>query len=199
MSEKVRKPILLIDMDGVIANYYARFLELWTAEFPDRKVLRPDELTSMYFEECYPEDYMVDIRRITCDIGFFETLPEIAGASGILNKILDEGKFEPFLCSTPDSSSVNHVCTSEKMRWVEGILGKRWLKRTILTHDKTLVAGDFLIDDKPDIKGINPTPTWEHVVFTHNYNKHLKNHRIDNWDNWAEVESLLLGHFYRNQ
>src|SRR4051812_13845937 len=55
-------PILLIDMDGVIADYYGYFCQVWAAKFPDRKVLSPEELTHMYFENCYDPEYTKDIR-----------------------------------------------------------------------------------------------------------------------------------------
>lgn len=37
--------------------------------------------------------------------------------------------------------------------WVEKHLGHDFLEQVILTRDKTLVTGDILIDDKPDILG----------------------------------------------
>jgi 5'-nucleotidase len=196
---KNHKPILLVDMDGVAANYYAKFVEIWKAKYPERVVLEPEELTSMYFESTYPKEYEADIRAITTDIGFFEALPVMEGAAEALNKILDNGDFDPYLCSTPDSHSVDHCCPSEKMRWTEIILGKRWLKRLILTHDKTLIHGDYLIDDKPDITGVNPHPSWQQVYFTHAYNKDKFGIRLDSWAKWPKLEQPLLDHFYRDE
>lgn len=37
--------------------------------------------------------------------------------------------------------------------WVERHLGPEFLDKVILTRDKTIVSGDILIDDKPDILG----------------------------------------------
>lgn len=37
--------------------------------------------------------------------------------------------------------------------WVEKHLGQEFLEQVILTRDKTLITGDILIDDKPDIQG----------------------------------------------
>ncbi len=190
------KPILLVDMDGVIANYYDYFSQLWAINHPNRPLLKPEELTHMYFEKCYPEEHISDIRHLTTRIGFFENLPEIEGAAKTLNKIMDEGKFHVFLCSTPDSDSEDLSCSSEKMRWIERVLGKRWLKKVILAHDKTLAFGNFLIDDKPDITGVNPYPEWEHVVFTHNYNKDLAGPRLDSWAHWDQLEPQLLKQWY---
>jgi len=52
--------------------------------------------------------------------------------------------------------------------------------------DKTLIIGDILIDDKPEIKGIS-TPNWEHIIFDQPYNKNITNKKRINWDNFKEV------------
>jgi 5'-nucleotidase len=190
-----RKPILLIDMDGVIADYYGQFVRIWRMRHPGRMIVPAENLKGMYLEDSYPAQYENDIRRVNCSVGFFEGMLPIKGAIAALNRILDEGEFDVFLCSTPDTGSFNHSCPSEKVRWVELLLGKRWLKRIILTHDKTMVVGDFLIDDKPDIKGIF-NPAWKQIVFTHAYNKHLTDHpRLDDWSEWETLKHNLLAEF----
>lgn len=190
-----RKPILLVDMDGVIADYYGHFVRIWSMRHPGRMVVHPDDLKGMYLEDSYPPQYENDIRSINCSAGFFEGMMPIRFAPETLNWILDEGRFDVFLCSTPDTGSFNHGCSSEKVRWVELVLGKRWLKRIILTHDKTLVFGDYLIDDKPDIKGVG-VPKWKHIVFTHSYNKHLTDtHRLNDWSEWESLEQTLLAEY----
>lgn len=45
------------------------------------------------------------------------------------------------------------VCVFFQYAWVEKHLGRDFLEQVILTRDKTLIAGDLLIDDKPDIQG----------------------------------------------
>ena len=67
-------------------------------------------------------------------------------------------------------------------------LGDDWVKRLILCHDKTLVHGDVLVDDKPEVTGSNPVPSWEHVLFGAPYNRHITDRRrIGDWTEWAEV------------
>lgn len=193
------KPVLLVDMDGVVFDYYGHFLTFWKAQYPDRVVIPAEDIKTFYFEECYPPEYTEDIRRITCAEGFFETLPVMDGAAETLNRIMDEDRFNVFLCSTPDSHTVNHCCSSEKIRSVHKHLGERWLKRIILTHDKTLVNGDFLLDDKPSITGINEDPTWDHVVFHQPYNKHVDGFRLNVWKDWNNLESILLRWYEYNQ
>ena len=45
------------------------------------------------------------------------------------------------------------VCVCVQYAWVEKHLGQEFVEQVILTRDKTLISGDILIDDKPDIIG----------------------------------------------
>lgn len=45
------------------------------------------------------------------------------------------------------------VCVCVQYAWVEKHLGHEFLEQVILTRDKTVITGDILIDDKPDILG----------------------------------------------
>ncbi|CAF96989.1 unnamed protein product, partial [Tetraodon nigroviridis] len=58
------------------------------------------------------------------------------------------------------------VCVCVQYAWVEKHLGHEFLEQVILTRDKTLITGDILIDDKPDIQGVEAKPSWEHILFT---------------------------------
>jgi 5'-nucleotidase len=177
-------------MDGVIADFYGHFLSIWREKYPDRVYVKPEDVTAFYLETLYPEEYAQDILDILRAPGFFANLPPMPGAIEALKKLDEEGKFEIYLCSTPDSDSVNHNCSSEKVRWVERHLGKKWVKDVILTHDKTLVYGDFLLDDKPNIKGLRK-PAWLQIVFSHAYNKGI-GFQMNGWDKWPSVEEYIL-------
>lgn len=52
-------------------------------------------------------------------------------------------------------------------------VGTEFVRRTIVTSDKTLVQGDFLLDDKPEIHGV-ATPTWRHLLYAARPNRNLK-------------------------
>jgi 5'-nucleotidase len=195
MTKPSLKPILLIDMDGVIADYFKGFAKKWVELYPDRPVLKPEEIHSFYFEDCYPPEWCDDIRKITTAKGFFENLEPMPGAVSALKRIMEEDEFDVFLCSTPDSHTEDHCCASEKTRWVHKTLGEEWLKKIILTHDKTLIAGDYIIDDKPLITGVNKWPFWSQVLFTHQYNKNVPGIRLNSWHDWNEVKSRILQEF----
>ena len=59
-------------------------------------------------------------------------------------------------------------------------------KKTIITKDKTIITGDLLIDDKPEVTG-SQEPTWEHILYSQPYNKDVKSKRRITWENWKPV------------
>jgi 5'-nucleotidase len=174
---------LLIDMDGVISDYYGSFLEIWKKEYPDRIVIPASELKDFYMEKSYPEEYAEDIRRITTSVGFFRYMAPISGAVLALKSILADGKFDPVICTTPDTHVDGQLCWSEKAEWIEHYLGAEWLKRLIQTADKTMIRGDFLIDDKP--------VHWRRIVFDHSYNQDTSGYRLMNWFDWPRLRETL--------
>ncbi|MDO8264840.1 MAG: 5'-3'-deoxyribonucleotidase, partial [Candidatus Parcubacteria bacterium] len=62
-------------------------------------------------------------------------------------------------------------------------------KRIILSRDKTLIRGNFLIDDRPEIKG-SSIPEWEHIIFDCSYNRNVTNKKRLTWENWREVLNI---------
>ncbi len=92
---------------------------------------------------------------------------------------------EVFICTAPLSHYES--CVLEKYEWTERYLGIEWTKRIILTRDKTLVKGDFLIDDKPEITGII-TPVWEHIIYDKPYNRSVTSKkRLTDLRDWKSV------------
>lgn len=117
-SIKTDKPILLIDMDGVLCDFDKRKAELEASGVKDNKIwTHPDA---------------------------FKDLEPIEGAIDAWNDL--QNKFETYILSTPPWSSPN--AWLEKRIWVEKYLGKSTKKKLILCHNKGLVLGDYLIDDR---------------------------------------------------
>lgn len=181
-----KKITVLVDMDGVLADYYAGFLKIWTDRYPDRKVVPASQLTSFYLEDSYPAEWIDEILAITRGKGFFRNLPPIEGAVQALKEMDESGLYEIYLCTAPDVDAEDQCCPGEKLQWVEEVLGKKWLKRTIMSTDKSLVMGDIIIDDKPEMKK-SVTPTWKRVFFTHAYNQTMAGPRITKWSDWKRV------------
>jgi 5'-nucleotidase len=85
--------------------------------------------------------------------------------SHAINEMRKEGYYIKF-CSTPQIQSTSH---SDKCAWIDEHFGYEMAENLILTHDKTLIKGNILIDDKVNVKGIQK-PEWTHILFRTPYN-----------------------------
>jgi 5'-nucleotidase len=76
--------------------------------------------------------------------GFFLNLEPIQDAIGAFNLL--SSHYEVYILSTAPWSNIH--APSEKRMWVEKHLGDKAFKRLILSHNKSLVKGEYLIDDR---------------------------------------------------
>jgi len=177
--------IILVDMDDVIVEFEKGIIEFLLKENPEKRELFEEEREKFKLSEEYPE-FEKSIEQIKSSKGLTESLELVKGSIEALKEIEKMGH-EVFICTAPLTNYENSVL--EKYKWVEKNLGSEWIKKIILTKDKTLVKGDILIDDRPEILGLKE-PEWEHVIFDRPYNKHIKNKKRLTWDNWKEVLNL---------
>lgn len=112
-------------------------------------------------------DVIEHVKAILNADGFYERLAPLPGAVEALEARLSAGD-EVFLVSTPWHGNPNSA--AEKTRSVIEHFGRDWIKRLILTHDKTLVHGDLLIDDRTTIKGARQE-NWTRVYFDQPWNR----------------------------
>lgn len=182
---KTDKKIILIDMDGVLADAEASFLAEYRKKFPNHFYL-PIEEKAFYIGHDYPPELKNDVHSIYQAEGFFLNLPLIPGAKEALEEMLAMG--HDVRIATSPLLRYKH-CVLEKYKWVHNNLGFEWTRRIILSKDKTLIHGDVLIDDKPEHEG-ERIPSWEHILYDAPYNRHLNNKKRLTWDNWNEVLEL---------
>ena len=175
--------LVLVDMDGVLADFEGHLMEEWHRRHPNTFNLPREERTSFYLSRQFPKEHRGKLFEIMYTPQFFASLPPIPGGKEAINDMKELG-WEVFLCSSPLLE--NRTGASEKFAWAEQHLGRDWRGRLILTSDKTLVHGDILIDDRPDIQGAIE-PVWEHVVYDHPYNRQVKGKRRLTWENWQAV------------
>jgi 5'-nucleotidase len=169
-------------MDGVLAWWEKGFLTKVAAAYPD--------IPLVPFGERKPHDNRIHdlyhdprVQEILVAQGFYEDLEPIAGGAEALGQMVAAGH-EVYICTAP--AITNPTCVYEKYRWIQRHLGQEWLKRTIITLDKTIIDADILIDDRLEVKGAQ-TPTWEHVLYDQSYNRTGNKRRIITWDKWQEV------------
>ena len=144
------KKILYIDMDNVLVDY-------------------PSGLMNEEQKKNFHGEYLDEFPVI-----FAQMLP-LDGAIESYN-ILSE-LFDTYILSTAPWN--NNLAWSDKIFWVKKYLGEKAHKKLILTHNKNLNIGDFLIDDRlengaADFKG-------ELIHFLHD----------KRFLNWKDVVSYL--------
>ncbi len=117
------KQIIYVDMDDVLADF--------EKSYKYRLKQNPFIL--------YPQS----------EYGFFRKLEPIKGAIYAMEKLSEI--YEVFILTAP--SEMNPLCYTEKRLWVEDHLGMEWVSKLIISPDKSLFIGDYLIDDNPNSKG----------------------------------------------
>ncbi|GAB1598457.1 5'(3')-deoxyribonucleotidase, cytosolic type-like [Argonauta hians] len=190
-----KKLIVLVDMDMVLCDFEAYFLQKYREKYPTEPYIPLEERSQFYIREQYAtlrQDLSVKCREIYCAEGFFLNIPEIPGAIAAVEEMKTMDNLEVFICTSPLIG--NHkYCVREKYEWVENHLGSDWSNRIIMTPDKTVVSGHLLIDDKPHIKGAMKHPSWKHILFSACHNKNITLHeskkRLENWlnDDWKKL------------
>jgi 5'-nucleotidase len=175
--------LILIDMDDVLSDFDGEFYRMWNKVHPDKHITPPNERKKFYLSDESPEEYAELIRGIYTAPGFVKSLPEIQGSVEAVKEIASRGNII-FICTTPLNAYQN--CVKEKYEWIEEHLGFEWTKKIILTKDKTLIQGDILIDDKPEITG-TAKPVWEHIVFDKPYNRHTNHTKRMTWKNYRKI------------
>ncbi len=111
--------ILYIDMDNVLVDFQSAFPKL------------PKEILNKY------DGHLDEVPGI---FSIMEPMPHAIESYIKLAKI-----FDTYILSTAPWK--NPTAWSDKLNWVKEYLGKYAYKRLILSHNKHLNYGDFLIDD----------------------------------------------------
>ena len=181
--------IVLSDLDGVGAEWDGGFDRhaLSEAYAHVKGIPLRHERKSFRFYDEVSEEVRAAITEIMNHPTFYADLDPIEGWVEAMRK-MDESGIDVRIVTTPWWD--NHDCMRDKANWVAKHLGEDWRKRIVLTGDKTIVAGDVLIDDKPDIQGL-ASPVWQQVLFDQPYNRDSDLPRIHNWTDgsWMDLVS----------
>ncbi len=151
--------------------------------FPNEPHIPLRHRRKFYFRDDYPQRLLSKVESVYLDQEFYPKISPVVEGLEAIREMVALG-INIFICTTP-LSAYKH-CVFEKYEWVERHLGYDFTTRLILTRDKTLVHGDFLIDDRPEITGIQK-PIWEHIIYDCPYNRQIvSKRRITRWRNWRE-------------
>ncbi|XP_005583077.1 5'(3')-deoxyribonucleotidase, mitochondrial isoform X7 [Macaca nemestrina] len=190
---------VLVDMDGVLADFEGGFLRKFRARFPDQPFIALEDRRGFWVSEQYGRlrpGLSEKAISIWESKNFFFELEPLPGAVEAVKEMANLQNTDVFICTSP--IKMFKYCPYEKYAWVEKHFGPDFLEQIVLTRDKTVVSADLLIDDRPDITGkwpaagAEPTPSWEHVLFTACHNQHLQlqppRRRLHSWaDDWKAI------------
>lgn len=177
--------LILVDMDGVLADFDLHACAELERIHPEVVQVPLEERREFYLKDDYPDD-RDKIIAITSKQGFFANLTMIPGAYAGMLKLVGLGH-DVRICTAPLTE--NDYCVHEKYHWVRKNM-PAFQSKLIITKDKTLVRGDILIDDKPEITGAM-NPLWLHVVYDQPYNRHVDGRPRMSWHNTHELLALL--------
>lgn len=141
------KPIIYIDMDGVLANFSKAV----------------DNLSPQILIEYNNEPDNIP--------GIFENLEPISGAINAVRKLHLSDTHDLFILTTApwhNPSSWMH-----KRLWIERNFNEIFYKKIIITHRKDLLVGDYLIDDRTangasEFNGKHLHFGWDYIQKKHN-------------------------------
>lgn len=147
-----KKPIVYIDMDNTLVNFKWGLDRLSAADLIQYEG-RIDEIP-----------------------GYFRSLPPIEGAVEAFHRIAQA--FDTYILSTAPWE--NPSAWKDKLLWVQQYLPEKAHKRLILSHNKHLNRGDYLIDDR-DKNGAG------------HFEGELIRFGSDEFPDWEIVTEYLLG------
>lgn len=123
---------IYVDMDGVLCNFAKAF----------------DEGLARDSSQPYPQSAF----------GFWMDLEPIEGAIEAFNAL--SRVFDVWILTRPSFDNLNSF--SEKAYWVNKWFGPQVLRKLIMCRDKSLVIGDYLIDDTTLANQLNFKGTFIH-------------------------------------
>lgn len=176
--------LILVDMDCVLADFEEGHRRM-CAEHGLPPVVEARDRVCWDILEAVPTVWRDTVKELWHAPGFFAGLDPIVGAVETLHTWSRQGH-KVYICTAPLMNS--ETCAQEKLAWVRRHVGLEFVRRTIITADKTLVQGNFLLDDRPDITG-DASPTWKHLLFATHANRFYG--QPDERYTWTTARSLI--------
>lgn len=179
--------VILIDMDGPLADFELGLFRSWVKKYPKRPAIHPNERDVFWCATQYNNlglEFGKDTTSIVDTPGFFAGLPVVCGSQNGIS-CLGKAGHKVVVCTTPRPNLPHSI--EEKRLWLLKNFGERISRQAIMAQDKTLVHGDFLIDDNPEIKGENLNPSWRQILWDMPFNKKTPIPRAKSWGHVLEI------------
>jgi 5'-nucleotidase len=168
---------ILVDMDGVIADVYTRFFELYEEETGMKKTM--NEIIGLKEGEAFPQ-----VLRWVETPGFFRTLPVMKDSQRVLS-LLNE-KYDIVVVSMATEFPVS---LTDKQLWLNDNFPFISWKQVVLCGNKSLIKADIMIDDH--FKNLDYFEG-ETIMYIQPHNINSTGHKHKKVFSWNDIEKLLL-------
>lgn len=173
------KKRIAIDMDGVIADLYPKWIEHYNCDYNDMLTLETihgKTLLEVVKPECGNKLYdYLDIEH------FFRDLPVIEDSQDVIYELSKH--YDIFIATA--AMSVPHSF-SAKFEWLQEHFGFIPADNIVFCGDKSIIQADYLIDDHSrNFRGFSG----QGILFTafHNIHEKTKHPRVHSWKEIAEM------------
>ncbi|WP_375561219.1 hypothetical protein ACE193_01310 [Bernardetia sp. OM2101] len=142
------RKIIYVDMDGVLCDYQSAF----------------EEAIQLNPKIAFPQS----------QFDFYRKLKPIQNAIESVKLLLQKDSFEIYILTAP--SIYNPMSYTEKRIWIEDYFGIEMVEKLIISPNKSLLKGDYLIDDSKEGRGqenfegelihfgSEPFPNWKMIL-----------------------------------
>ncbi|WP_052460439.1 5' nucleotidase, NT5C type [Microbacterium gorillae] len=169
-----RKPVLLLDADGVIYQWDDAFPAYFHGHYSHLHVFE-GEFNAFDLTEGLSPEAAAAVTKTMHDMDYSELVAYEAAIAVV--PVLIEVGFDVAIATSHMPENV--YSASAKQYTLTRDFGDLLAKRVLITQDKTRLIGDWLLDDKPSTVGqTDVPPVWEHVYFTQRYNQDLPGARL---------------------
>lgn len=168
---------ILVDMDGVLADVYTRFFELYERE--TGIILSPSDVSGKLEAEAFPNQ----IKWVTTP-GFFLSLPVMPGSREGLNRL--NSVYDVVVVSMATEFPMS---LTDKQLWIQDNFPFISWKQIVFCGNKNILQADIMIDDHP--KNLDNF-SGETIMYSQPHNIFLRNTKHKRVTSWEEIESLLI-------
>lgn len=176
---------ILLDIDSTLNNFQEHFMNEVKRRYPEILDKLPNDAVHFDLLKLDKPKAM----SILQDEGFTGKMIPLPGAVAAVHKLAQLG-YSIFFCTTLVTD--NSDAMKDRVHWIGDHFGKEWMEKVIFTKDKTMVRGDFLIDDSPFKTKGSTEPLWKLIVFDVKYNKNDPCYgRIYNWTDFEKLLEIL--------
>jgi 5'(3')-deoxyribonucleotidase len=171
---------IAIDMDEVVADTMARYLEIYNADFGLN--FTREDFNGRRLMEVIDPSHMAHVRTYFEREDFFSEIAVMPGSQETIRDLTE--RYEVFITT----AAMDVPCSfSAKFQWLKRYFPFISPKRIVFCGDKGIIAADFMIDDDP--KHFRAF-CGEGILYTAPHN--LRETRYRRVNNWNDVRSLFL-------